>query len=254
MKKKGNSYQTRHWLWTKHFSITDPRKDITKSHEDKVRMYNWLQALHGSLDADNQARYHVYQLELTEDEKIHAQGYSEFYAPMRMKRVKGHLEGADFVDGPKGDVHVEPRRGTREQARHYCMKSKSRMTKPFAASLGIDPAAIGPHEIGEFPLEALKRQTEKWIARDAEIKACLRDNELDECLKLAEAGVLDLTHLDKMRLQLYVLNKPKPADVKLLESLRVKREDAQLAADLDREQRRMRGVPTVRVTRSGREF
>ncbi len=58
-------------------------------------------------------RYCIYQQEkcLTTQRK-HWQGYVEFYDPMRLGQCKKYL----------GEAHLEPRRGTRTDAREYCRK------------------------------------------------------------------------------------------------------------------------------------
>lgn len=69
-------------------------------------------------------RYLVYQLERAPDTgKLHFQGYVEFKRSTKMGGVKKAL-GSDTV-------HLEPRQGTRDQARGYCMKEESRVDGPF---------------------------------------------------------------------------------------------------------------------------
>lgn len=58
-------------------------------------------------------RYIIYGNEVGEEGTPHLQGYVEFEKVIRMNACKKSL----------GDrAHIEPRRGTREQARDYCMK------------------------------------------------------------------------------------------------------------------------------------
>lgn len=81
-------------------------------------------------------RYTVYQIEkCPETGKIHAQGYTEFTRTMRMKAVKDAFED--------NTLHLEPRQGTRNQARQYCMKEESREE--------------APKEFGEWMVEPGKR-------------------------------------------------------------------------------------------------
>lgn len=59
-------------------------------------------------------RYMVFQIETCpKSGRPHLQGYIELYDPLRITGVKKGLEI---------QAHVEERRGSRDQARHYCMK------------------------------------------------------------------------------------------------------------------------------------
>lgn len=64
-------------------------------------------------------RYLVFQHELCPlTARDHWQGYAEFTVPKRMAAVKELFEDRT--------IHLEARRGTREQARRYCMKEDTR--------------------------------------------------------------------------------------------------------------------------------
>lgn len=67
-------------------------------------------------------RYAVWQREKGESGTEHYQMYLEFDSPVRMSAVKGLLAP---------EVHCEPRRGSREQARDYCRKEESRIDGPW---------------------------------------------------------------------------------------------------------------------------
>lgn len=67
------------------------------------------------------ARYQIYQLERGESGTEHLQGYTEFKRPVRMSTVKARINNA---------IHLEPRAGTRDQARDYCRKPESRLGDP----------------------------------------------------------------------------------------------------------------------------
>jgi len=68
-------------------------------------------------------RYLVYQKEkCPKTGKMHYQGYIEFSTAMRMQRVKRL-----FMDNT---MHLEKRKGSREQARLYCMKQDTRVEPP----------------------------------------------------------------------------------------------------------------------------
>ncbi len=61
-------------------------------------------------------RYLVYQREIApETKRLHWQGYIEFYDNKRIGQVKSIL----------GECHLEPRNGSRTEARMYCMKDST---------------------------------------------------------------------------------------------------------------------------------
>jgi len=69
-------------------------------------------------------RYCVYQAEKCPlSGAIHLQGYIEFKRSIRMNKVKQLFK----VDS----IHLEPRQGSRKQARDYCMKEESRWAPPI---------------------------------------------------------------------------------------------------------------------------
>ena len=69
----------------------------------------------------NHHRYSVFQLEKAESGYLHYQGYTEFSSPCRLNHMKK----------VNSTMHVEPRMGSREQAREYCMKEDTRQEGPF---------------------------------------------------------------------------------------------------------------------------
>lgn len=71
-------------------------------------------------------RYLIFQLERGDSGTPHFQGYMEYSSPMRFNHVR-----RDLPDG----THIEPRRGTSDQARDYCRKPDG---------------LVGPWEYGEF--------------------------------------------------------------------------------------------------------
>ena len=75
-----------------------------------------------ALDLEGKCKYAVYQTESGENETTHYQGYIEFQNQKRMQTVKNIIGG---------NPHVEIRKGTREQARDYCMKEDSRISPPI---------------------------------------------------------------------------------------------------------------------------
>lgn len=69
-------------------------------------------------------RYCVYQAEkCPETQRVHLQGYIEFNKALSFGQVKG------LFNDPA--IHLEGRRGTREEARAYCMKNESRYADPI---------------------------------------------------------------------------------------------------------------------------
>lgn len=79
-------------------------------------------------------RYVVYQKEITPTtNKIHYQGYIEFSKSIYWKTVKTVI-GDD-------SAHIEKRKGTRDQARDYCMKLETR-------SEGTQPIELGDWKTG----------------------------------------------------------------------------------------------------------
>jgi len=81
-------------------------------------------------------RYMVWQFEKTQGGKVHRQGYIEFGMSgggPSIKKMKELFE--------EHDIHVEPRRGTRDQARDYCMDVKKRVS-------GTEPVEYGVWEAG----------------------------------------------------------------------------------------------------------
>lgn len=73
---------------------------------------------------DARVRFAVWQLERApETQRLHMQGYIEFVSPIRMGGVK------TLVGGER--LHLEGRRGSREQAIEYCEKNDSRVDGPW---------------------------------------------------------------------------------------------------------------------------
>ena len=66
-------------------------------------------------------RYLVFQKEQGEEETEHYQGYCEFSVSFRLAGLKKI----------HNSVHWEPRRGTRDQAREYCLKEDTRIDGPW---------------------------------------------------------------------------------------------------------------------------
>lgn len=106
-------------------------------------------------DTNKHFRYCVYQVEeCPETSQWHIQGYVEFTRTMRMKKIKELFNDST--------MHLEPRQGTREQARAYCMKEESRIAEPV--------------ELGTWTVTPGKR-VDLNVARET----ILKKRKLDEC-------------------------------------------------------------------------
>lgn len=101
--------------------------------------------------------YLVYQLERCPNTgRLHIQGYAEFNAQLRLGAIQ-RLFGDQ-------KMHVEPRRGTAQQARDYCLKEESRVSPggehgristPGTSSAGRDLAQAIRNRPEEFQQLAL---------------------------------------------------------------------------------------------------
>lgn len=99
--------QARHWCWT----LNNPEDSETPD-----------QLIEKVFTAANKVRYVVFQHEEGEEEHTpHYQGYVEFTIGRRMAALKKlHRR-----------IHWEPRRGTPDEARDYCMKEEGRIAGPW---------------------------------------------------------------------------------------------------------------------------
>jgi len=95
--------QARNWC----FTINNP----SESPDELIELFK----------AEKRVRYLVFQREKGDEETIHYQGYCEFSSPVKLGGVKKIHARA----------HWEVRRGTREQARDYCVKEDSRIEGPW---------------------------------------------------------------------------------------------------------------------------
>jgi len=73
---------------------------------------NWEQLDIVKMDTKQQIKYIIYQGELCKDGKKHIQGFLQFHKKKRMSVIKKLLND--------NTLHIEPMRGTPEQARLYC--------------------------------------------------------------------------------------------------------------------------------------
>ena len=133
--RRGSEYEEddnsrlRDWCWTLYPDTVGENKTRT-----------WLEYL------ELKSRYTVYGIEICpESKKVHFQGYSEFKAPIAKKTLVNLGCG----------VHLEARRGTREQARDYCT---GECDKPKIYPPNIDDPII---EMGVWKEEGIKG-TDDW--------------------------------------------------------------------------------------------
>ena len=111
--------------------------------------------------------YLVYQVEVSPTTgAFHIQGYVEFARSVRLNSAKKLL----------GDpaAHLEPRQGSRDQARAYCMKEDSR----------ADHEQAGPWEFGEWSSGAEKR-SELQLAVESIKSGVSWENTVSEFTSLA---------------------------------------------------------------------
>ena len=137
-----------------------------------------------SIDFPDYVRYAVWQKEKVSTE--HLQGYAELSDKKSLSALKKWLPTA----------HFEPRKGTRDQARDYCMKDESRIA--------------GPWEHGTFSTEQGKR-SDIVAARDLILSGATKRKVLDDmpeilakypkfvdlCLKEAARDSMDKPTLPK---------------------------------------------------------
>lgn len=101
----GTGSRARHWC----FTLNNPTEEE-------------LSTLYGISATSPALQYMVFQLEEGLNGTRHVQGYIEFNTAYRFGMVKRLIS-------PR--IHLEKRRGSREQARQYCMKEDSRLEGPF---------------------------------------------------------------------------------------------------------------------------
>lgn len=137
-------------------------------------------------NTNNQVKYITWQLEYAPTTyQVHYQGYVEFYSQVNQATVKDWL---DFRDqGRRGPIHVEGRRGSREEAKNYCHKEESRVPRfDLGHQLGLIPEdVIGPCEGGD-----LVYATPENLDLDWDEKLALRG--MIDHYKAVQAGTLTL--------------------------------------------------------------
>lgn len=119
----------------------------------KIRGRDWIFVINNPKDSDkpfelfNDAIYCVYQKECGEKEgTFHLQGYVEFKNEKRLSYFKKKCPRA----------HVEKRKGTRVEAREYCMKEDTRVEGPFEFGYWHEPKGKGKRSDLDSIREAIK--------------------------------------------------------------------------------------------------
>ena len=145
-----------------HLVALDMRRGSEYEEDDNSRLRDWCWTLYPDTVGENKtrtwleylelkSRYTVYGIEICpESKKVHFQGYSEFKAPIAKKTLVNLGCG----------VHLEARRGTREQARDYCT---GECDKPKIYPPNIDDPII---EMGIWKEEGIKG-TDDWRKGEA---------------------------------------------------------------------------------------
>lgn len=82
-----------------------------------------ITSMRSCLATHSQFRYMVYQIESGENGTRHIQAYLELLSPIRLETLK--------KISPLQRAHLEPRRGTQQQAIDYCQKSETRLEGPW---------------------------------------------------------------------------------------------------------------------------
>lgn len=136
------------------------------------------------IDFPDYVRYAVWQKEKVSTE--HIQGYAELKKPMKIGGLKKWLPTA----------HFEPRMGSRDQARDYCMKQESRIA--------------GPWEFGDWKTEQGKRSdiaavrdlvlaggNKRKVLEDMPEVLAKYPKFVDYCLKEAAAAAVVKVVIDK---------------------------------------------------------
>lgn len=108
------------------------------------------------LEPPEYVRYMVYQLEQGEEGTQHFQGYAEFSKSLKMAGLKKWLNRA----------HFEKRRGTREQARDYCMKEEGRIEEPVEYGDFTKGGSGARNDLKEIQEKLHKGVSMKRIAQD----------------------------------------------------------------------------------------
>lgn len=121
-------------------------------------------------------RYSVAQLELSsKTKKLHIQGYIEFTKMFSMRKIKKLLPG----------IHLEKRKGTREEARDYCMKDEKMIERKEYQKWknhGVRLKGTKPIEVGVYKLDCGKRTDIDRVRQSIKDGKKLKDVIMNECV------------------------------------------------------------------------
>lgn len=136
-----------HWCFTKHFRLTEIENFQLFMMQMNTRF-------------DNRVRYIIAQAEIAASGAIHVQGYIELYNKVTRRGLKMLMTG----DG-SDDMHLEGRRGEREEARDYCRKDDTKMPADHAWLQLDDGTALSAQtEAGQWEHERGNRTDAKGVA------------------------------------------------------------------------------------------
>lgn len=114
-------------------------------------------------DEDPRFRYCVYQAERCPDTgRVHLQGYIEFNKAIAFGAVK------QLMGDPA--IHLEARRGTRAEARAYCMKAESRYADPVEFGTWTGASDQGARtDLNEARLKIQSKNSWNEVVNDPEL-------------------------------------------------------------------------------------
>lgn len=159
----GNNYSTCRCLEDIAENASQPSISGSETLEDtRSRARHWcftlnhpteeeLLTLSGMSATSRAFMYMVFQIEEGSNGTRHVQGYLEFNEALRFSTVKRLIS-------PR--VHLEKRRGTREQARAYCMKEESRIEGPYEFGTWIPGGSGRRTDLHDIRAQVIRGTTE----------------------------------------------------------------------------------------------
>jgi len=113
-------------------------------------------------DEDPRFRYCVYQAEkCPETQRVHLQGYIEFNSAVSFGPLK-----TMFGDP---SIHLEARRGSRAEARAYCMKNESRYADPIEFGTWTGPEERARQDLNEARERIQAKRSWNDVLNDPEL-------------------------------------------------------------------------------------
>lgn len=141
-----------------------------------ARIRNWVFTSFIKPEPDTcHVQYMVYQKEVgKETQREHYQGYVEFNDKYSMRSIKGIFANSS--------LHLEPRRGTQEQAIAYCKKADTRIEDPV--EFGTPKKQGKRSDIAEIMEDIQDGQTMKEILCDHKGNALRMIHCIDKALRV----------------------------------------------------------------------